>query len=103
MDDYIPVLELQALSPNTSEVVTVNGCEVLLCNADGDIFAIESRCTHQQESLAGGRIRRGHVSCPLHGVRFKLSTGEPVGQLTRVALKTLDVQIEAGMIGVKAG
>ncbi|MBT5209668.1 MAG: ferredoxin, partial [Halieaceae bacterium] len=55
------------------------------------------------ESLAGGRIRRGHVSCPLHGVRFKLSTGEPVGQLTRVALKTFDVQIEAGMIGVKAG
>ena len=101
MGDYIPVLELQALAPNSSEVVTVGGCEILLCHADGEVFALENRCTHQQAPLAGGRIRRGHVSCPLHGVRFNLRTGEPVGQLTREPVKTFDVQVEGDMIGVK--
>ena len=101
MGDYIPVLELQSLASNSSEVVTVEGCEILLCHADGEVFALENRCTHQQAPLSGGRIRRGHVSCPLHGVRFTLRTGEPVGQLTRVPLKTFDVQIDGGMIAVK--
>ncbi|WP_435216726.1 Rieske (2Fe-2S) protein [Luminiphilus sp. nBUS_07] len=101
MEDYIPVLQLQSLAPNSSEVVTVDGCEVLLCHADGEVFAVENRCTHQQAPLAGGRIRRGHVSCPLHGVRFNLRTGEPVGQLTRVPLKTFDVLVDDGMVAVK--
>jgi len=101
MGDYIPVLELQSLASNSSEVVTVEGREILLCHADGEVFALENRCTHQQAPLSGGRIRRGHVSCPLHGVRFNLRTGEPVGQLTRVPLKTFDVQIDGGMIAVK--
>ena len=59
-----------------------------------------NRCTHQQQSLDGGRIRRGHISCPLHGVRFNLRTGEPMGQLTRVPLATYDVQVVEGMISV---
>ena len=101
MEDYIPVLQLQSLAPNSSEVVTVDGCEVLLCHADGEVFAVENRCTHQQAPLAGGRIRRGPVSCPLHGVRFNLRTGEPVGQLTRVPLKTFDVLVDDGMVAVK--
>jgi len=101
MGDFIPVLELNALAENGSEVVTVDGCEILLCHADGEVFALENRCTHQQAPLAGGRIRRGHVSCPLHGVRFNLRTGEPVGQLTREPVKTFDVQVEGDMIGVK--
>ncbi len=101
MSDYIPVLELAALAPDSSALVTVQGCEVLLCHSGGEVFAVGGRCTHQQEPLVGGRIRRGHISCPLHGARFNLRTGEPVGQLTRIPLSTYQVQVESGMIGVK--
>ncbi|SVB40266.1 uncharacterized protein METZ01_LOCUS193120 [marine metagenome] len=39
-----------------------------------------------------GRIKNGYISCPLHGVRFSLETGEPMGgQLTRVAVRTYEV------------
>lgn len=101
MSEFIPVLELQALAPDSSQMVEVKGCEVLLCHSGGDVFAVANRCTHQQQSLDGGRIRRGHISCPLHGVRFNLRTGEPMGQLTRVPLATYEVQVVEGMISVR--
>ena len=100
MSEFIPVLELQALAPESSQMVEVKGCEVLLCHSGGEVFAVANRCTHQQQSLDGGRIRRGHISCPLHRVRFNLRTGEPMGQLTRVPLATYDVQVVEGMISV---
>jgi 3-phenylpropionate/trans-cinnamate dioxygenase ferredoxin subunit len=35
----------------------------------------------------GGRIRHGHISCPVHGVRFNLETGAAVGKLTNKSIK----------------
>jgi 3-phenylpropionate/trans-cinnamate dioxygenase ferredoxin subunit len=45
-------------------------------------------------------VRNGFVSCPLHGVKFDLATGEPHGNLTRIPLKTYVVTDEDGMIVV---
>ena len=100
MTDFIPVLPLEELPPECARAVQVNGKEVLLCQTRGQLYAVSAICTHQQEPLAGGRIRRGHIACPLHGVRFNLETGEPVGQLTREPLETFAVKAVQGMVHV---
>ena len=88
----------EPLALNSSEVLELEGESVLLCNSGGSHFAIRNQCTHQSSPLAGGRVRNGFISCPLHGVRFDLSTGEPRGTLTRVPVKTCSVRDEDGMI-----
>ena len=88
----------EPLALNSSEVLELEGESVLLCNSGGSHFAIRNQCTHQSSPLAGGRVRNGFISCPLHGVRFDLSTGEPRGTLTRVPVKTYSVRDENGMI-----
>jgi 3-phenylpropionate/trans-cinnamate dioxygenase ferredoxin component len=88
----------EPLALNSSEVLELEGESVLLCNSGGSHFAIRNQCTHQNSPLAGGRVRNGFISCPLHGVRFDLSTGEPRGTLTRVPVKTYSVRDEDGMI-----
>ena len=88
----------EPLALNSSEVLELEGEIVLLCNSGGSHFAIRNQCTHQNSPLAGGRVRNGFISCPLHGVRFDLSTGEPRGTLTRVPVKTYSVRDEDGMI-----
>lgn len=90
----------EPLADNSSHVIEVEGESVLLCNSGGTHFAIQNQCTHQASPLAGGRVRNGFISCPLHGVRFDLATGEPRGSLTRVAVKTYPVRDEDGMIVV---
>ena len=88
----------EPLALNSSEVLELEGKSVLLCNSGGSHFAIRNQCTHQNSPLAGGRVRNGFISCPLHGVRFDLSTGEPRGALTRVPVKIYAVRDEDGMI-----
>ena len=84
----------EPLALNSSNVIDVDGESVLLCNSGGTHFAIKNQCTHQNSPLTGGRVRNGFISCPLHGVKFELATGEPRGSLTRVAIKTYPVKEE---------
>ncbi|MFT7220441.1 MAG: 3-phenylpropionate/trans-cinnamate dioxygenase ferredoxin subunit [Candidatus Azotimanducaceae bacterium] len=98
----MPEVVHEPLALNTSEVIDVDGESVLLCNSGGTHFAIRNQCTHQSSPLAGGRVRNGFISCPLHGVRFDLITGEPRGSLTRVAVQTYAIREDDGMIIVSA-
>jgi 3-phenylpropionate/trans-cinnamate dioxygenase ferredoxin subunit len=88
------------LGDNESRAVTLNGRSILVCRAAGELYAVENRCTHQEAELEGGRIRGCFISCPLHGVRFDLRDGNPMGQLTRVPLPTFEVRLVDGVIEV---
>jgi 3-phenylpropionate/trans-cinnamate dioxygenase ferredoxin subunit len=81
------------LADNESVAVMVEGNDILICKANGSYYAVANNCTHQRAKLAGGRIRNCFLSCPLHGVRFDLRTGVPLGELTRVGLKTYPIRL----------
>lgn len=100
MTDYQPAFSDLELADNDSRAVIINGTKVLICRAAGELFAVENRCTHQEAELEGGRIRGCFISCPLHGVRFDLRDGTPIGQLTRHALTTYNLRVVDGMIEV---
>ena len=87
--------EVDRIPENSSSPLELDGIKVLLCNSRGTHYAIANNCTHQDTPLEKGRIRNGYVSCPLHGVRFNLETGEPMGELTRTAVQPYPVT-EAG-------
>lgn len=99
-ETYEQVMSLEDLPPNSSKAVELKGTDVLVCNAKGDIYAVQNLCTHQRAKLEGGRIRNCFISCPLHGVMFDLKTGIPKGQMTNVPLKTFSTRIVDGMIEV---
>jgi 3-phenylpropionate/trans-cinnamate dioxygenase ferredoxin subunit len=42
---------------------------------DGEVFALDDTCTHQDASLADGWLEDCQVECPLHASRFDLRTG----------------------------
>ena len=81
------------ISDKQTVPVTLDGKNILICKANGEFYAVDNQCTHQRAELTGGRIRNCYLACPLHGVRFDLRTGQPLGELTRVPLKTYDVSL----------
>jgi len=89
------------ITEGSARVFEVDGRSILVCRSEEVLYAIENRCSHQESPLAGGRIRRGLIACPLHGVMFELSTGEPWGHLTRVPLKTYTTSVEGGSLLVE--
>ena len=54
----------------------VDGKKVLLTRVNGQIAAVENRCPHLGLPLAKGEICDGAVTCPFHGSRFDLLSGE---------------------------
>jgi nitrite reductase/ring-hydroxylating ferredoxin subunit len=48
----------------------INGLEILLANANGNIFAIDNRCGHMDASLSMGTLDGYIVECPLHHAKF---------------------------------
>lgn len=97
---FHPVFPDSELSDNDSKSALVEGKRVLVCRAGGTLYAVENRCTHQEAELEGGRIRGCFISCPLHGVKFDLRDGVPMGQLTRVPLPTFEIRVVDGVIEV---
>ncbi len=78
-----------------------NGRELLLCNADGEVWAVAERCTHAAWSLAGSELVGCEIVCALHGARFDLRTGEATARPASKPLATYPVRIENGRIRVR--
>lgn len=45
--------------------------------SDGELFALDDTCSHQQASLSDGWLEGCAVECPLHAAQFDLRTGQP--------------------------
>lgn len=77
---YVRVAATGELSTNTMIIVSVSGKEVLVANVDGSYHAIANKCTHAGGSLGRGVLKGGIVTCPNHGARFNVKTGEAIGE-----------------------
>jgi 3-phenylpropionate/trans-cinnamate dioxygenase ferredoxin subunit len=52
---------------------------IAVFRVDGEYYAIDDTCTHQDASLAEGYVEDCTVECPLHASCFDLRTGVPSG------------------------
>jgi 3-phenylpropionate/trans-cinnamate dioxygenase ferredoxin subunit len=97
---FTAVATLEDVPAGTKKVVAVNGMPVLLCHTDDRIFAIRNECSHAHEALDCGRMKYGWISCPVHGARFDLETGEPLNPPATEPLQTFEVRIVGETIEV---
>ncbi|MCP5178959.1 MAG: Rieske (2Fe-2S) protein [Pseudomonadales bacterium] len=98
MSGYRAIARVEQVRRNGSLAVEIDGLALLVCNADDVIHVIVNRCSHQDQPLAGGRIRNGFIFCPFHGMRYRLATGEGVGQLTRLPIRVLASRVVDGEV-----
>ena len=101
MAEFRTIAAIDDVPANGSIAVELDGVSLLVCNTGDETLVVENRCSHQDQPLAGGRIRNGYISCPIHGMRFKLTNGEPIGQLTRVPLKVFETRVTDGQVQVR--
>ena len=67
---------------------------------DGEVYAIDDTCTHQDASLADGWLEGCEVECPLHASRFDLRTGQVDEPPAKRGVRTHLVTITDGDIYV---
>ncbi len=101
MSEFQTVAAVSDISENKGLACELDGISVLVCNSGGEFLAVENRCSHQNRALADGRIRNGYIFCPLHGMRFKLATGEAIGQLTQTPITVFETRVIDGQVQVR--
>lgn len=67
------------------------------------IFALIDRCPHKKGPLSMGIVHGASVTCPLHGMKIDLSTGEPLGaDAGKGCAPRIEVRVENGRIFIDA-
>jgi len=71
---------------------------ILIALAKDHVYAVDDMCTHEDASLSKGSLHGDCVKCPLHGSRFRLSSGEALDEPAEEALNTYAVKVEGDNI-----
>ena len=74
---------------------------IVLANVDGDLYALQNRCSHQDLPLSDGELEGDRLECLYHGARFDVCTGRAVGLPAIKPVPTYDVQIRGEEVYVR--
>jgi len=78
----------------------VDGVGVLLCNVDGELYAVEDVCTHDGGALDAGELDGCRVMCPRHGALFDVTTGKALTLPAVTPLPTYPVHVVGDDVSV---
>lgn len=100
MTPIIDVCPLAELPPGASRIVTWEDLEIGVFNCEGELYAIEDRCSHDDGPLAEGILDpvACTVECPRHGSLFDLRSGKPLTLPAYMPVDTFPVRVEDGLI-----
>ena len=76
----------------------VTGTPILVVNLDGELYALEDRCSHEDFELSAGAIdaAEGSIECVLHGARFDLRDGRALCAPAYSPVPKFPVKLEHG-------
>jgi len=72
----IEVAKAGEIAPGGMKFVRAGGKEIVICNCDGDFYAIDRRCGHMNGPLEMGALDGTIVTCPMHHVQFDVMSGQ---------------------------
>lgn len=81
-----------------AKCVTIDQKHYALFKVRGKVFCLDNRCTHLGGPLCEGDLDGNVVTCPWHGSRFDVRTGQVVGAPARTPVRSYPVEVVAGTL-----
>jgi 3-phenylpropionate/trans-cinnamate dioxygenase ferredoxin subunit len=101
--EIIDICAVTELPPGGMKLVEWEDLEIGVFNCNGEILAIEDRCSHDNGTLVEGTLDQENctVECPRHGSEFDLRTGKPITLPAYVPVDTFPVIVDGNKIKVE--
>lgn len=100
--EWIAICALDDIPVLGARVVRAQGGDIAIFRTAGDeVFALHDRCPHKGGPLSQGIVHGREVTCPLHGWKIGLASGEAVAPDVGCA-KSFKVKLVDGMVWLKA-
>lgn len=98
MTEFQRVAEVDDISPGQGKIVEVAGQKIALFNVAGDFHAIDNGCTHRGGPLGEGRLEETTVTCPWHGARFDVTSGQVLSPPAPTQIESYPTKVEDGSV-----
>lgn len=104
MSDWINVAAADEFGPGQARLADAGDTRIAVFNLDGDYHAIEDRCSHDESPFLGCGLDAAdlldgdQLTCPRHGARFCIRTGEALTPPAYEAADTFPVRVRDGMV-----
>jgi len=82
------------------KIVHAGSVSVGVYNLNGEFYALEDRCSHDDGPLCEGDFdpAGGVAICPRHGANFDIRTGRPLTLPAFLPVETFAVRVEDGLV-----
>ncbi len=95
---WVKTVALAELPAGHSTRVYVGSQQIALFNVEGQIYAINNRCSHARGPLCEGTVHANGsgpaVTCPWHKADFDLATGEAIDGPVRTPVRSYAVRVD---------
>ncbi len=98
---WVRVADLSDCPPGSLLDIEARQESLVLANVDGDLYALENRCSHQDYPLSDGELEGERLECLYHGARFDVCTGKAVGLPAIKPVETYTVELRGQEIYVQ--
>lgn len=101
MAEWVAVARAEDFPSGTVRTLEIEGTPIAVFNLNGRYHAIEDQCSHEAETLSDGEVVDNEITCPRHGARFSIPTGQALSPPAYEPVATFPVRVEGGMVMVK--
>ena len=94
---------VEELPPGEVKIVRAGELAIGVYNLNGEYYAIEDRCSHDDGPLAEGDfdVEEGYAVCPRHGAHIGIRTGRPLTLPAVEPVDTFPVRVADGIVRVE--
>lgn len=93
MPEFEKIAEPDEVPEGGRKSIVVDETPALLLHVGGRFYCIEDVCTHDGQPLTNGPVADCAITCPRHGARFDLATGNPLCMPATEPVRTFDVEV----------
>jgi 3-phenylpropionate/trans-cinnamate dioxygenase ferredoxin subunit len=101
MPQWVDLCDAAVVGDTEPFAAEVEGFALVVARCADGFYAVEDRCTHDGEPLAGAEIDACEIVCPRHGARFCLKTGAALTPPAYEPVRTFKVRTEGSRLLVE--
>lgn len=101
MAEWVTVAQVADLPVGKVKVVEAAGQRLALAHLEGQFFAVQDLCTHDDGPLGEGELLGEEIECPRHGARFNVKSGQVVTLPAVLPVKTFPTKVVGNQVQVQ--
>ena len=99
--NHVLVGTIEEFPVGEQKVIEIEGEYVLVVHSISGFWAIEDRCSHDDNELFGGEVEGKTIKCSRHGAKFDLETGAALSMPAVRGVRSYQVLVEDGQVWVQ--